>query len=504
MSRTLSCHGLTKTYGKITVVKAVDLQLNAGEIHAVVGENGAGKSTLMNMMAGVTPPTEGTISIDGQRKDMPTPRSAAEAGIAIVHQELQVVQSLSIADNIMLVRPPAAAGALRGSKREYEFVSKLLARVGIKRNPGVKTAQLSAAEAQLLEVAKALALEASFIIFDEPTSALPPAEAESLLTLVEGLRDEGHGILYISHHLSEITRIADQISVLRDGNLVGNLSRADADIDRIIHLMVDRPVSLYANDLSAPGERIVFEAEDAATPKVSGLTFKIRSGEILGFAGLIGSGMHEAALAVAGGDRLISGFFRIGGEKVFYRSPYQAARCGISLVPEERKEQAIIPEMSVHDNLHVGRYGLFAQKGVLNLARLRRRTDELVNDFNIRIASRSQAVCTLSGGNQQKVVVARCVQADPNLLVVCEPTRGVDIGAKDEIHRRIIRLASEGKAIIVVSSELDEVLALSHRVAVFSEGRMAGLLEKDDATPQQVMHIATPKAKSESGRLMAA
>jgi ABC-type sugar transport system ATPase subunit len=491
----LVAHDLAKAYGSVTVVQGVGLRLSPHEIRAVVGENGAGKSTLMKMLAGIVPPTRGEIELDGRPVAFSSPSDATAAGIAIVHQELQQARDLSLADNVMLLRPPGARALRRGSRAESEFVADALSRVGLARAPSDRAGGLSVAEGQLLEVAKALALGARYIIFDEPTSALPPADVERLLSLVEGLRSSGHGILYISHHLSEVLRVADTLTVLRDGRLVGDLRRSEIDMDGLIRLMVDRPVSLYANDLHPAREAVVFEARGAATAEVSGLDLQVRQGEILGFAGLIGSGMHEAALAVAGAAPLTTGSFRIGGAEARFRSPYDASRAGIALVPEERKAQAILPDLSVTDNLHVGRYWLFSRMGLLSRRRLRRRTGELVRDFNIRLARVSQPIATLSGGNQQKAVVARCVQSEPRLLVVAEPTRGVDIGAKDEIHRRIIGLAAKGTAIIVVSSELDEVLALSHRVAVFSAGRLVGVLEKASATPERVMRLATPGSR---------
>ncbi len=496
MSAGLVCTGLSKTYGRVTVVHGVDLSLHPGEIRAVVGENGAGKSTMMKMICGIVEPTKGTMTLDGEPLRLASPRDASHAGIAIVHQELQVVPALNLADNVMLVRPPGISAA-RGSRTEGRFVRALFEKVGLRREPNEKASSLSAAEAQLLEVVKALALEARFIVFDEPTSALPPAEVDRLLTLVETLRGEGLGILYISHHLSEIMRIADTITILRDGRLVGDLNKEDTTLDEIIRRMVDRPVSLYANALKPRRPDVVVRARGLATREVSGLEFDLHAGEILGFAGLIGSGMHDAANALVGADRQIAGTLEIHGRKVVLTSPHDAARAGIVLVPEERKEQAIIPDMSVHDNLHVGRYGLNARNGILNLRALAETTQRLVRDFNIRLASSRQPISTLSGGNQQKVVVARCVQSNPRLLIVGEPTRGVDIGAKDEIHQRIIDLAADGTAIIVVSSELDEVLALSHRVAVFSERRMVGLLDKAEATPTRVMELATPRSRGE-------
>jgi ribose transport system ATP-binding protein len=492
MSNGLTATNLTKDYGQVRVVHGVSIDLRPGQIRAVVGENGAGKSTLMKMLSGIVRPTSGQIELDGRQVSFDAPQDARHAGIAIVHQELQIVPDLTIADNLMLVRPPKASGLRRRSSSETRFVADLLERVGLAKSPRVFGHDLSAAEAQLLEVAKALAIDATYIIFDEPTSALPPHEVERLLQLVEGLRAGGLGILYISHHLSEVMRLADAVTVLRDGRVVGEILRTEIRLETIIHLMVDRPVALYANDLAPPRAEIAFEARAAATAQVSGLNFTIRAGEIMGFAGLIGSGMHEAAHALVGDSPLIEGELFVSGKSRRFDSPHMAARAGVVFVPEERKLQGIFPDLSVEANMHAGRYHLFSQMGIVSRTRMRLRTAELVDEFDIRLASPRQPIATLSGGNQQKAVVARCVQSDPVLLVVAEPTRGVDIGAKDEIHKRIIGLAASGRAIVVVSSELDEVLALAHRVAVFADGRMTGLLEKHEATPQRVMTLATP------------
>jgi ribose transport system ATP-binding protein len=495
MGEGLSTHDLSKSYGTNRVVQNIYLTLRRGQVHAVVGENGAGKSTLMKMLAGIVSPTSGNILLDGEPISFRSPSDAARAGIAIVHQELQIVPELTVADNLMLVRPPKGRGLRRRSDAEKSFVGAALARVGLTRSPATPARSLSAAEAQLLEIAKALALDARYIIFDEPTSALPPSEADRLLTLIEGLRQSGIGILYISHHLSEVMRIADVVTVLRDGRAVGELARAEMQLEQIIHMMVDRPVSLYANDLTQPDNHIVFEAHKVSTARVANLDFTIRKGEILGFAGLIGSGMHNAAHALVGSEATTAGSIVVSGRKVRFRHPADAARSGVVFVPEERKLQGIFPELPVEDNLHIGRYAQFSNWGMLSLSKLKRRTNTLVRDFDIRLTSTSQPIATLSGGNQQKAVVARCVQSEPVLLVVAEPTRGVDIGAKDDIHKRIIALAAEGHAIVVVSSELDEVIALSHRVAVFAEGRMAGILDKKNATPQAVMTLATPTGR---------
>lgn len=484
--------GLSKAYGGIKVVDQIDITVHCGQIRAVIGENGAGKSTLMKMLTGIEQPTGGDILVHGEQVTLEGPGRANDLGIGIVHQELQLVPMLSVADNLMLVGPGNAPKTFRGSGAEQEYVRKQLQRVGLDVSPMTMVSKLSAAEAQLLEVAKALALDAKVLIFDEPTSALPKADVNRLLDLVEDLRERGRAILYISHHLSEIMRLADDISILRDGRLVGDRPKEEVDTEELIRLMVDRPVSLFADELHSLGSKVMMSCKDVSTGEVSALSFTLRSGEILGFAGLIGSGMHDAAQALCGDQPLAHGQLELEGKPVRFRSPAEAARMGVVLVPEERKLQGILPEQKVLDNFHVGRLWKFARGGILNTREMSHTADQLVKQFRVRLRSTGQAINTLSGGNQQKVVVARCVQVQPKVLILSEPTRGVDVGAKADIHQMILELASQGTSIIIVSSEMEEVLTLSHTIAVFSEGRMAGTLTREEASPTAVMTLATP------------
>ncbi|WP_421853634.1 sugar ABC transporter ATP-binding protein [Oricola sp.] len=488
----LEGRGLTKSYAGVTVAKDIDVSVHAGRIRAVIGENGAGKSTLMKMLAGIVHPNSGKILIDGVEVTLSAPREAIRRGVAIVHQELHHVPMLSLADNIMIERPSAAPRGRRGSRVELGFAAKYLRRVGLDVDPRVRAGDLSAAEAQLLEIAKALALEPKAIIFDEPTAALPPSDVRRLLDLIGDLRRSGLAILYISHHLSEVLELADDISVLRDGALVADLANDGVGEDELIRAMVGRSVSLYDLTPPAHGSGSVLKVSGAAGPGVRGLEFELREGEILGFAGLIGSGMHDAAQLLCGDKRLVSGTISIRGSSLKPNSPSEAARNGVTVVPEERKTQGIVPSMSVVDNLHLGRYRRYSSRGLLSPRRMRDGAAELIRKFRVRVASQAQPISTLSGGNQQKVVVARAVQAEPDVLVLSEPTRGVDVGAKDEIHQLLFERAASGVAIIVVSSEMDEVLALAHRVAVFSAGKMTGLLDRCEATPERVMALASP------------
>jgi ABC-type sugar transport system ATPase subunit len=487
----LEGRNLTKAFAGVTVVDGINIVATAGEIRAVIGENGAGKSTLMNLLTGVVHPDAGEIRLRGSRVDLASPRHAAQAGIAIVHQELQLVPLQSVTDNLMLVRPPAARRIRRHSRAERHFVMSLLHRVRLDVEPEADVATLSIAQCQLLEIAKALALDAAVIILDEPTAALLPVEAQALLTLVEGLRDDGRAVLYVSHALDEIQRIADAVSVLRDGRLVAEFPRDRIDRDTLVRAMVDRPVGLYTYALPpVQSGEIVLKAEHVSTHAVRDVNFELRAGEILGFAGLMGCGMHDAALALCGEQSISSGALTIGGTPCRFRSTHDAATAGIVMVPEERKRDGIVPAMSVCENMHLGRYGHHARRGLVKPTKLRDAATDLVRRFQIRLRSIDQPIETLSGGNQQKALIARCVQTHPRVLIIASPTRGVDIGAKQAIHEIILELAAKGTAIVLISPELEELLGLAHRVAVFSQRRMVAILPRDDAAPTRILQLA--------------
>jgi len=490
MRPTLEGRGLSKAYCGVSVVSGVDIAVDAGEIRAVIGENGAGKSTLMNMLVGVTRPDAGEITVRGRLMEFSSPRSAAKAGIAIVHQELHLVPFQSVTDNLMLMRPPSGKFLRRGTGAEYAFVRSAIARVGLDVDPQTSVYQLSLAQSQLLEIAKALILDAAVIIFDEPTAALQPVEAEQLLKLVETLRVEGKAILYISHALDEVLRLANRISVLRDGRLVGDWDRAQVDREALIRAMVDRPVGLYTFEPPRCRAEVVLKADRIATAEISDLGFELQAGEILGFAGLMGGGMQEAALALCGEQRIKSGRLILNGRIEHFRSPRDAARAGIALIPEERKAEGIVPQLSVLENLHLGRYRSHAWYGFVNPRSLRRAAAEVVRRFQVRLASIDQPISTLSGGNQQKVLLARSLQGHPRVLIIASPTRGVDIGAKDAIHRIILDLAERGTAVILLSPEVEELLALSHRIAVFGQRRLKAILNRDEASPTRILQLA--------------
>lgn len=482
--------GLIKRYAGVTVVDSVSVEVAKGEIRAVIGENGAGKSTLMNMLSGVIRPDGGEIEVDGVRVHLDSPRDATRRGIAIVHQEIQLVPQLSVVDNLMLVRPPSARGMRRRSRTERDLARMMLARVGLHVDPDQPADSLSVAQCQLLEIAKALALDARVLVFDEPTAALEISEVDSLLKLISQLRDEGKAILYISHALDEILRLANTIAVLRDGRQVADFQAANVSRDILVKTMVDRAVGLYDYALPAVGSKVMLEAKALATASVNGVSLEVRAGEILGFAGLMGCGMEEAVRALCGASKLTAGSVSLDGVPQRLRSPRDAAAAGIVMVPEERKRDGIVPDRSVCENMHLGRYAIHSQCGFVRAARLQEATAELVRRLDVRLHSLDQPIATLSGGNQQKVLLARCIQGKPRVLIIASPTRGVDIGAKEAIHKIIIDIAAQGTAVIVMSPELEEVLALAHRVAVFSQERMVAVLPRSEASPSRIMQLA--------------
>lgn len=492
MNTILRATDVCKSYDSVAVLKDATLSLGGGRVRSIVGENGAGKSTLMRVICGVTSPDSGRVELDGKAVSFSGPAAAASHGIVMVHQELALVQGLSIADNIMLTRPEDGPWRVRGSRAERRFVVDALARVGLHVSPSTLVGELSVAQAYLVEIAKALVLRARIIIFDEPTAALPSDASAMILNQIRDLRDSGRSIVFISHRLGEVLEISDDITVMRDGRIVADTSETMTE-SQLIKLMVDRPVGLYATQRPPHSDDVVLEVSHLTTRRITDVSFNVRSGEIVGMAGLVGAGRTETAMAVAGADTIRSGTVRLMGRDITGDSVASVRQGGIVLVPEDRKNQAIVQGLSVHENLHIGNLSDFLRFGLLSSKDLKRASDESKTVFDIRLRSLSQAIETLSGGNQQKAILARAMEAKPRVLILDEPTRGVDVRAKDEIHKLVLQLAAQGAAVILISSELEEVLALSHRVVVFAEGRVTGELDNTQPlAPEAVMRLATP------------
>ena len=492
MNEILKATNVCKSYDGVQVLKDATVALYPGRVRSIVGENGAGKSTLMRVISGVTSPDSGAMELNGRAVSFSGPAAAASHGIVMVHQELALVQGLSIADNIMLTRPEDGPWRVRGSRAERRYVVEALARVGLHASPSTLVGELSVAQAYLVEIAKALVLRARIVIFDEPTAALPSDSSAMILSQIRDLRDSGCSIVFISHRLGEVLEISDDITVMRDGRIVADSSDLMTE-EQLIRLMVDRPVGLYRTQRPPHGDDIVLAVSNLTTRRIADVSFNVRSGEVVGMAGLVGAGRTETAMAIAGADSVLSGSVRLLGRDITGHSVASVRQGGVVLVPEDRKNQAIVQGLSVHENLHIGNLQGFLRLGLLSRKALKRASEESKSTFDIRLRSLYQAIETLSGGNQQKAILARAMEAKPKVLILDEPTRGVDVRAKDEIHKLILLLAAQGTAVILISSEMEEVLALSHRVVVFAEGRVTG--ELDNAQPiaaEAVMRLATP------------
>lgn len=489
----LEVAGVTKRFPGVTALRQVGLTLSKGEVLALIGENGAGKSTLMKILAGVQEPDEGTIQVDGNAVRLDSVVAAQNHGIALIHQELNLSDNLDVGANIFLGREPRKRGLIDKAKIREDSV-EILKRVGLNVSPDTIVEHLPIGQQQLVEIARALSINARVLIMDEPTSSLSQHETERLFEVVKDLRSRGVSVIYISHRLGEVQELADRVTVFRDGENAGDLSREQISHDRMVQLMVGRDISqFYARKPHAPGE-VALEVKELETPAHLGhkLSFSVRSGEIVGIAGLVGAGRTEMLHVVFGVDPAVSGTIEVGGKPVQLTSPLDAIRAGIALAPEDRKQQGIVLEMAVRQN--IGLAGLRQHKkkaGFLNNQQEAVDTEEMIRRLRIKTPSDRQIVQYLSGGNQQKVVLGKWLAMKPKVLLLDEPTRGIDIGAKQEIYLLMEELAEQGVAILFVSSEMEEILGMSDRTLVMHEGSITGELSRDELSEEAVMQLAT-------------
>ena len=491
---------VTKRFGGVVAVEGVDFDLRPGEVHALVGENGAGKSTLMKIVDGLYGPDEGRLEVGGETASFSSPRDAEAAGIAMIPQELDLFPELSVAENLFVgrKRPRTRWGGLDWEAMQGEARRRLDALgVGLDVTSTVK--RLSAAEQQIVAIARALVGEARAVIMDEPTSALTEREARRLFGIVEDLTAGGVGVVYISHRLEEIFEISDRITVLRDGHHIETAPASDLDAEELVRLMVGRPLNeLFTRSESSPGEVALEVRGLTRDGEFEDVSFALRRGEILGLAGLVGAGRTELAQSVFGIRPAESGEILVGGEKVRVRSPQAAMERGIFYVPEERRSQGLILPFSIKNNITLSILDRISRIGFV--PRSERQTAEgFAKKLLIRGGKLSDPVGRLSGGNQQKVVVAKALAREPGVLLLDEPTRGVDVGAKSEIYRLMDDLAKEGKAILLISSELEEVLSMADRVLVMREGHISGEFGREEATQENVMTAATGGDRSGAG-----
>ncbi len=489
----LEVRGISKRFPGVRALHQVQLTLGAGEVLALVGENGAGKSTLMKILAGVQRPDSGDVLLRGRPVEIRSVHDAIGHGISLIHQELNLANNLTVGANIFLGREPRRLGLI-DNRRLNAAAAQVLQRIGLDVDPRRPLRELTIGRQQLVEIAKALSVDSRILIMDEPTSSLSSHETERLFAVVKELRRKGVSVIYISHRLGEVDELADRVAVLRDGENAGELTRDEITRDRMVKLMVGRNISqFYARRQHAVGEAAL-EVHDLVTPAWPrhALSFTVRRGELVGVAGLVGAGRTEMLRTLFGIDQALRGSVRVGGKPVPLRSPRDAIQAGMALVPEDRKAHGLVLEMSVRAN--IGLAGLKRNRRPLGFVNDRIQandTAQMIASLGIKTPGPEQIVQFLSGGNQQKVVLGKWLTLQPRILLLDEPTRGIDVGAKQEIYKLMEQLAEQGVAVLFVSSEMEEVLGMSDRVLVMHEGRMAGELSREQLSEEAVMRLAT-------------
>jgi ribose transport system ATP-binding protein len=498
MTQSLKLENITKSFPGVKAVENVTLEAYQGEILALAGENGAGKSTLMNILSGALLADSGRILLDGQEAKITSPRSAQESGIAMIHQELALIPQMTVGQNIFLGREPRTAWKmLVDTKKMYPAARKILHRMGLDFAATALIADLSIAQRQMVEIARAISFQSRIIILDEPTSALSEREADKLFTLMHSLREQGVTLIYISHRMEEIFSISDRVAVMRDGQLIGVQPTKELTINKVVQMMVGRELKEFFPKTDTKLGEVVLEAHHLrSSTRLKDASFSLRKGEILGLAGLVGSGRTDLARVIFGADRLNGGEIRIHGQSVRIHSPQEAIRMGIGLITEDRKAQGLFLGQSLRSNVAVTIFERLSRLGFLQFKKIDYQVQALVQQLKIRTPNLEQRVRNLSGGNQQKVVISRWLAVDPKILILDEPTRGIDVASKAEIHMLISELAAKGVAILVISSELPEILGISDRILVMHEGRLVAELDRSEATQARVMQAATGQIQS--------
>jgi len=494
----LTMEGIDKSFPGVRALANAQFELRAGEVHALVGENGAGKSTLMKILAGIYDKDAGTIFYQGREVEISSPRAAQHLGISMIHQELNLMPHLTLAQNVFVGREPRQAlPFLLDEKQINTQTQDLFESMHLRLDPRTKAADLTVARQQMVEIAKALSFNSQVLIMDEPTAALTESEIEELFRIIRQFRARGVGIVYISHRLEELKLISDRITVMRDGHYVDTVDAATVTIDRIISMMVGRTIYESAPEVPEyPSDDILLEARHLNRgAAIKDVSFTLRRGEILGFAGLMGAGRTEVARAIFGADPLDSGEIYIKGEKAAITSPRDAVRYGIGYLSEDRKRYGLALGLDVEANVVLAAFKQFTgMLGIVNDSKTAKTAHRYVDALSIKTPSIEQRVRNLSGGNQQKVVIGKWLTADTDILIFDEPTRGIDVGAKSEIYKLLNELAHQGKSIIMISSELPEILRMSHRIVVMCEGRITGELSAGEATQEGIMRLATQRS----------
>ena len=489
----LEMRNITKTYPGVKALEEVSFELRPGEVHALVGENGAGKSTLMKILAGAQPMDSGEILLNGKTVHIDSPQRAMDLGIAIIYQEFNLVPYLNAAENIFLGREPRARiPGFVDFGTMYREAQQIVDKLGVRLNVRTAVNRLSVAQQQMVEIAKATSQNAKIIVMDEPSATLTDHELHSLFALMRQLRDEGHSIVYISHRMEEIFEICDRVTIMRDGHWIATRLISELNREAVIKLMVGRELKQMIPKEPAPqGEPALTVRNLKRKGELHDISFEVRKGEVLGIAGLVGAGRTELARAIFGADPYDSGTIELFGKPVRIKSPQDAIRLGIGLVTEDRKQQGLVLGMAVRENITLANLGAVSVFNFIRAGREKEVARKYVGDLTVKTPTIEQAVQNLSGGNQQKVVLAKWLFTDSKVLIFDEPTRGIDVGAKTEIYQLMNALAARGAAIIMISSELPEVLGMSDRILVMHEGTLAGELSRAEATQEKIMHLAT-------------
>jgi ribose transport system ATP-binding protein len=494
-STLLKMEGISKSFPGVKALSDVQLELRSGEVHALVGENGAGKSTLMKVLTGIYQRDSGKIMLEGNEVDVPNTKAAQELGIGIVHQELNLASDLTVAQNIFIGREPRKGFKLwLDEKKLNQDAQDLIKRLNLKLNPKDYVGDLTVAKQQMVEIAKALSFDSKILIMDEPTAALTGSEIDALFEIIDQLRQSGVGIVYISHRMDELKRITDRMTIMRDGSYIGTVNTKEATIDEIISMMVGRKITVGTTpEIKTQKNETVLEVRGLNRGSIlKDINFNLKKGEILGFSGLMGAGRTEVARAIFGADPIDSGEIYIKGKQIQIKNPHEAVQNGIGYLSEDRKQFGVMVDLDVKSNIAISSLNRFSQfLGWANAQQISNNAEEMIDKLKIKTPSSDQQVKLLSGGNQQKVVIAKWLTRDCDILIFDEPTRGIDVGAKGEIYKLLNDLAAQGKSIIMISSELPEILRMSHRIITMCEGRITGELVNENVTQEMIMSYAT-------------
>jgi len=487
----LEMENVSKTFPGVKALNRVNFNLKSGEVHSLVGENGAGKSTLLKILAGAYKKDTGTVILNGSKVEITNPKHALDMGISVIYQEFNLIPNLSIGENIFMGRAPRKNSGFIDFSKLYNEAESFLKKIGMKKNAKTPVSELSVAEQQMVEIAKSLSFSAKIIVMDEPTSALTESEKETLFKIIKELKEKNVSVIFISHIIDEVLEISDRITILRDGNYVGTLSAADTNPGEIVRMMVGRKLKDFYPKITAKPGGIVLEVKNLTKkPKYKNISFQLHEGEVLGFAGLVGCGREQVMRGIFGVNPPDSGEVYIKEKKIKTNSLYETIKMKMGFVPEDRREEGLIMSRSVKDNINITRLPHIHSHGFVKQKEEEKTAKEYCENLNIRTPNTKQIVQNLSGGNQQKIVIAKWLAINPKILILDDPTRGIDVGAKKEIYSLINNLAKEGIGIILISSELPEIINISDRILVMREGEITGELTRKEATQEKIMRLA--------------